>query len=328
MRIALDAMGGDHAPEATVAGALRAASEDLQILLVGDEAVLREQLGGGTGPHLRLVHAAQQVEMDESPRSTLRRKRDSSLRVCFQLAVGGEADAVVTMGHSGAALAMGMFVGSRLDGVPRPAIAAVVPGDRGPVVLLDAGANVECKPEHLGSFAVLGATFSRVAFRRARPSVALLSNGEEANKGTPLTRAAAALITADPRLDFVGYVEPADLLRSRADVVVTDGWTGNLVLKTAEATFSWVQDLMRRAAATSTLSRVGGALLKPALQATLPRVDGVEAGGGLLLGVDTCAVIGHGSADAEAVASALRFANRLSRDGLVERLGEVLAAPY
>ena len=315
-------MGGDLAPGATVAGAIQAAERGLRVLLVGDEAVLREELSehGGVPPSVQIRHASEVVEMDDAPRSALRRKKDSSLRLAFELVNTRQADAVVTMGNSGAALAMGMFVSGRLGGVLRPAIAALVPQRERPVVLLDVGANVECRPANLYQFGVMGAALAEVAFGVAEPTIGVLCNGEEEDKGTDLTRLSAALLDKDPDLRCVGYVEPGDLLSGRAHVVVTDGWTGNIALKTAEGIVAHTVGLVREAASSSLLGRAGAALFRPALRSALAHLDQSEYGGGLLLGIDACAVIGHGRSDARAVANALAFADRLASDRLLDRI--------
>jgi glycerol-3-phosphate acyltransferase PlsX len=332
MRVVLDAMGGDAAPHSTVSGALKAAEAGFPILLVGEEGVLDATVKdlGGLPPNITVHHATQFVEMEDAPRAALRGKRDSSLRVAFELVRNGSADALVSMGHSGAALAMGMFVAGRLPGVLRPAIAVLIPGSDDPVVLLDAGANVDCRPEHLEQFGRMGAALCTVAFGVQRPRVAVLSNGAEDEKGTELTREAAERLGRVDGLDFRGYLEPGRLLTGDAHVVVTDGWTGNIALKTAEGTLSHVLTLMRRAASSTPLARAGGLLLRGALRRELAPLDPGTLGGGLLLGVDACAVIGHGGADAEAVAAALVFAERLASDGLLGKLqgalGEALGA--
>lgn len=329
MRIALDAMGGDHAPASTVEGAFAAADDGFHILLVGDEAVLREEIKerGGLPAHVHVHHASEVVEMEDAPRRALRSKKDSSLRVAFELVRSEQADAVVTMGNSGAALAMGMFVCQRLPGVLRPAIAALVPGPAGPTVLLDAGANLDCKPEHLLQFARMGAALSAAAHGVQRPRVGVLSNGEEEGKGTELTRSAALLISSLERLDPVGPIEPKDLFSGAADVVVTDGWTGNIALKTAEAVAGHLKDILRQAAQSTLAARAGTLLLGPALRRALAPLDHRQVGGALLLGIDGIAVIGHGSADARAVASALRLTERLVREGLLHRIRESLPSP-
>jgi len=328
MRIALDAMGGDHAPDSTVAGALAAADADFEIILVGDEGIISEQIAdakvGGLPPNCTIRHATEVVEMEDSPAAALRRKRDSSLRVAFELVAGGQADAVVTMGNSGAALAAGMFVVGRLPSVIRPAITALVPSRNAPVVVLDVGANVDCRPEHLHQFALMGRAFAEVGLRRESPRVAVLANGTEDEKGTDLTRAASQLIDADPALNYVGLAEPGDVFTGAADVVVTDGFTGNVFLKTAEATSTQMVELVREAAASGVVPKLGGLLLRPALRSTLARLDAAEVGGALLLGIDAITVIGHGSADSRSVANALRTAARLHTDGLLDRVGEAL----
>ena len=329
MRIALDAMGGDHAPSATVAGALAASDDGIEITLVGDEGVIQEEIAdrdvGGLPPTCTIHHASEIVEMEDSPGAVLRRKRDSSLRVAFELVRAGRADAVVTMGNSGAALAAGIFVGSRLHGVLRPAITAVIPSAAAPVVLLDVGANVDCRPEHLLQFALMGAAFAQVGLRRAEPRVGILSNGTESEKGTEVTRAAAVLLAEDDGLQYIGFVEPEDVFAGRVDVVVTDGWTGNIFLKTAEATSRQMLSLTREAATSGLIARAGGFLLRPALRRTLSRLDAAEVGGALLLGVDAVTVIGHGSAESRAVANAIRTAARLADEGLLPRVRQALA---
>ncbi|MCO4772866.1 MAG: phosphate acyltransferase PlsX [Deltaproteobacteria bacterium] len=329
MRIALDAMGGDHAPESTVAGALAAAEHGFEIVLVGDEGIILEQIAdakvGGLPPTCTVHHATEVVEMEDSPGAVLRRKRDSSLRVAFELVSKGQADAVVTMGNSGAALAAGMFVAGRLPGVLRPAITALVPSQKAPVVVLDVGANVECKPEHLQQFALMGRALAQVGLRRESPSVALLANGTEDEKGTDLTRAAALLLQETQGLTYSGLVEPKGVFEGNVDVVVTDGFTGNVFLKTAEATSQQMTALVREAADSGILARAGGLLLRPALRRTLARLDAAEVGGALLLGIDAVAVIGHGSADARSVGNALRTAARLQGEGLLERVAAALA---
>jgi glycerol-3-phosphate acyltransferase PlsX len=326
-RIALDAMGGDQAPHVPVEGAFLAAEDDFPIALVGDEGLVGEEIARREGllPNLTVHHAREYVEMEDAPSQALRRKRDSSLRVCFELAKSDQIDAVVTMGHSGAALAMAMFVGRRLDGVLRPAIVATIPGRQRPVALLDVGGTIEARPEHLVQWAKLGTAYAVVALGVARPTVGLLANGTEDDKGTDISReAAAALRTLGP--SFVGNVEPDGVLDGACDVVVCDGFAGNVLLKTAEATAKRLVTLVREAAAATPWSKAGAALMKPALRRAFSPLDPSEQGGALLLGVDPVTVIGHGSADPRAVRSALRLARTLVDGGLQDRLRAALAA--
>jgi phosphate acyltransferase len=328
MRLALDAMGGDHAPEVCVRGALEAVREHgLEVTLVGDEAALAPELdeAGEIPPGLHVHHASQVVEMEDHPSIALRRKKDSSLRVACELVRSGEADALISAGNSGAALAMGMFVLKRVPGVVRPAIAAVFPTTHGPVALLDAGANVECKPEMLRQFAVMGAAFSEVCLGVERPRVGLLSNGEEDEKGTDLTRAAHPLIRELP-LDYRGYVEGREVFRGAVDVVVTDGFTGNVVLKVAEGVIEQVGAQLRKSARATLPSMLGALLMRGAFRRTKETIEYSEIGGALLLGVQGCVVITHGRADARAMTNALRFGARVVGEGLDARLREHLAA--
>ena len=322
MRIALDAMGGDDAPRSTVQGAVEAAQAGFHILLVGDEAVLREEVSllGGLPPNVHIHHAPDVVEMEDAPSRSLRRKKDSSLRVAFELASGGQADAVVTMGNTGAALAIGMFVAGRMEGILRPAIAGLIPHEERPVVLLDVGATVDCKPEHLHQFAVMGTALSRTAFGIENPEVAILANGTEQEKGTEVTRETAARLSEDPTLSFVGYIEPDGLIEGRSSVVVTDGWTGNLFIKTAEAAVAHVTKALGDAARANVLAKTGALLLKPSLSKNLSHLDGSVAAGGLLLGIEACALIGHGGSEPPAIANTLCFAARLAEARLLDAL--------
>ncbi len=326
MRIALDAMGGDLAPEAPVRGALRAVEEhDVEVVLVGDEDALAPELdeAGEIPPRLHVHHASEVVEMEDHPSSALRRKRRSSLRVAFELVRSGEADAVVSAGHTGAALAMGIFVLERLPGILRPAVAVVFPTTFGPVVLLDAGANVDCRPELLAQFATLGSVFAEVGLDMRRPRIGLLSNGIERDKGTELVRRAHALI-GDLPLNYRGYVEGTDMVGGVVDVVVTDGFTGNVVLKVAEGIAGQVEAQIQAAARESATSLLGAALMRGAFRKTRRTMDQAEVGGALLLGVQGCVVISHGRADERALAHALAFAGRSVEQGLNDRIREAV----
>ncbi len=327
-RIALDAMGGDHAPEATVRGALEAVREHgLEVILVGDEAAISPELeeAGEVPPGLHVHHASQVVEMEDHPSTALRKKKDSSLRVAFDLVRSGEAEAVVSAGNSGAALAMGIFVLKRAPGVTRPAICVTFPTTHGPVAMLDAGANVDCKPELLRQFAMMGSVFAEVALGLHRPRVGLLSNGEEEEKGNDLTRAAHPLI-ADLPLNYVGYVEGREMFGGAADVVVTDGFVGNIVLKVAEGVTEQVGAHIRKSVRGSLTSMAGAVLMRGAFRRTKATIEYAEIGGALLIGVQGCAVIAHGRADHKAICSALRFGERIVDSGLDGKLRQRLAA--
>jgi glycerol-3-phosphate acyltransferase PlsX len=260
----------------------------------------------------------------------VRGKKDSSMRVAFDLVKAGEADAVVSAGNSGAMLACGLFVLGRIDGVDRPGIAGSFPTLRGPCVLCDTGANVDVKAETLAQFALLGAVFAQVAHGRVRPRVGLLSNGEEEHKGTELTRAAHAIlekVAAAPGCGFEyrGYVEGRDIFGGELDCVATDGFTGNVVLKASEGVAGAVSAFLREALGSSRRARLGGYLLAPALRVLEQKFDWAETGGAPLLGVQGVTVLGHGSSGPEALKNAIFQADRFVKEKLSERVAETIA---
>jgi len=312
--VALDAMGGDHAPGAIVQGAIDAAREGFEVILVGPEARVREELRhrGGASLPIAVHHASEVVEMDDHPGQAMRRKRDNSIRVCFDLVRQGEACGMVSAGNSGAVMAGAIFVLGRLEGVERPAIASVIPGLKGTPILLDMGANVECKPIHLVQFALMGEVYARRVVGVSQPRVAVLANGEEESKGTELTRAAAAALRRAP-IRFAGYCEGRDLLTGEFDVIVTDGFTGNVALKTMEGTARVMGELVKQALRSTLPSKIGGLLAKRALGEMKRRVDWREVGGAPLVGVDGVGVISHGSSDALAIENAIRRARDAAR---------------
>ena len=302
IRVAIDAMGGDRAPEEVIAGALEARSRDVEPILVGPRGL---DTGG-----LTLVEAPQRIAMDEKPADAVRAKPDSSLvRACA--AVGaGEADAVVSAGNTGAMLAAGLLHIRRLRGVNRPGIAVVIPSRRGASVLIDSGANADARPEHLLQFAHMGSVFAAEILGRRRPDVRLLSIGEEPEKGNQLTLEAHALLTAANGLNFLGNTEGRSLLEGAADVVVCDGFTGNIVLKLLEGTIRAVLDALREEITASRRGRIGGLLIRPAARALRDRLDPDTYGGAYLLGLRGLAVIAHGNSSRKAIANAIRLAAR------------------
>jgi phosphate acyltransferase len=306
--VAIDAMGGDHAPRAIVQGAVDAARQGQPVVLVGPEAVIGQELGrhgGVAGLPLTVKQASEVVAMDDHPGQAMRRKKDNSIRVCFELVKRGEACGMVSAGNSGAVMAGAIFVLGRLPAVERPAIISVLPALRGHPLLLDMGANVDCKPIHLAQFALMGEVYARRVLGVARPKVALLANGEEDSKGTDLTRAVAVALRRDPSIDFRGYCEGRDLLTGDFDVIVTDGFTGNVALKSMEGTAKVMGELIKQALRSSLLSAVGGLLARRALGAMKKKVDWREIGGAPLVGVAGVGFITHGSSDALAIANAV-----------------------
>jgi glycerol-3-phosphate acyltransferase PlsX len=313
IRVAVDALGGDRAPEEIVAGALEAASDAIQPILFGPAGL---DTGG-----LPLVETTQEIGMEEKPADAVRAKPDSSLvRACR--AVGeGEADAVLSAGNTGAMLAAGLVAIRRLPGVRRPAIAVVIPSRRGPSVLIDSGANADARPEHLLQFAHMGSIFAEEVLEVARPGVALLSIGEEPEKGNELTLEAHALL-AESSLNFRGNVESRGLLDGAADVVVTDGFTGNVCLKLLEGTIKTLLDALREEITATPRGKLGGLLIRPAARALRSRLDPDTYGGAYLLGLRGLSVIAHGNSSRTAIANAIRLAARGVEHRVVERLGE------
>jgi phosphate acyltransferase len=309
-RIAVDAMGGDRGPAEVVAGALEARTEGLTPIL----------FGSGIDPQgLELREASQVIEMHEKPADAVRSKPDSSLVAAVRAVAEGEADAVVSAGNTGAMLAAGLLVLRRIPGVMRPAIAVPLPAKRGPSVLVDAGANADARPEHLLQFATMGAVFAEELLGIAHPQVKLLSIGEEAEKGNQLTLEAHALLAASD-LDFAGNCEGRDILAGAADVVVADGFTGNVALKTIEGTIRTLLDALREEIVASTRTKVGGLLIRPAAGRLRRRLDPDTYGGAYLLGLRGLAVIAHGNSSRTAIANAIRLAARGVEHDVVGRL--------
>ena len=317
--IALDAMGGDLGPRETVAGALAAAAEGIDVTLVGDEATLRAELArrGANPSNLHIRHAPDVVAMGDHAAKEVRRARQTSMYVGTEMVKRGEADAFVTIGNTGAAMATGLVVLGRLPGVERPALSAVLPGQGGPVMLLDVGANADARPSHLVQFAHLGAAYMSAVHGIAEPRVAILSIGEEPTKGSMLVLEAHETLAADTSIRFTGNIESRDILSGHAEVIVTDGFTGNVVLKLAEGLVQLLFDEMRTAARSSWRSKIGGVLLLPSLRGVRARLDYRRYGAVPLLGVDGAVFVGHGRSDEAAVASAVRSAQHAVEQGMM-----------
>lgn len=329
--IVVDAMGSDHAPAPELDGAKRAVHEDrsLRVLLVGDRARLEPELAGYHADHrIDIVHASEVVTMHDHPAQVFRAKPDSSMRVAISHVAAGEGDAVVSAGNSGAMLAASVLTLKRLPNVERPAIVTVLPTPTGPLVLCDAGANVEPRPDMLAQFGAIGCAYDRAVHGRDRPRLGLLSNGSEAEKGTPLTRGAHALLVEmakTKQFHYVGYVEGSELFKDVVDVIATDGFTGNIMLKTCEGIAEGMFGLVRQELERTALARLGAALVKPALRGVAKRIDYAEIGGALLAGVSKPVVIAHGRSDGHAIESAIRAAARFADARLPEQLATALA---
>lgn len=313
MKVALDAMGGDYAPHVEIEGAVLAAKEyGAQIILVGDAEIVDRELSKFDVKDLPIYvkHASEVVRMDESPSKALR-KKDSSMRVAFDLVKNGEADAVVSAGNSGAAMATAMVVLRKLEGVDRPAIATVMPTLKGACVVLDVGANVDCKPFHLAQFALMGDVYAQFLLKKERPRVGLLSNGEEESKGTDLTRETHAILKQLP-MNYVGYIEGRDIFAGDIDVVVCDGFVGNVVLKTSEGLADAIGKMLKEEISKSMPAKLGYLLSKGAFGRFKKKLDYSEYGGAPLLGIDGVGIISHGSSTSKAIKNAIRVAQEFA----------------
>ena len=327
--IALDAMGGDHAPRVEVEGAILAARElGVRVLLVGIEPEVRAEFDRHkhAGLPIEIVHAPEVITMTDSPSQAFRRKKESSVHVAAKLVRDGKAEALVSAGNTGAVMTVARFVIGTLPSVDRPALAAAFPNMKEKIsVILDVGANVDSKPEHLEQFAVMGEIYFRSIWGVRRPRVALLSIGEEESKGNELTREAAARLKNLP-VNFVGNVEGRDVFRGNVDVVVCDGFIGNIALKLSEGLVEHIGGMLKKAIKSSLTSQIGYALSKRAFDDFRKRTDYSETGGAPLLGIRGITVIGHGRSNANAVKNAIRVANELCRLRVNEKIEQELSA--
>lgn len=307
-KIAVDAMGGDRAPGVVIQGVLLARQQlGVEIVLVGPPDIITAELAEHPGaPQIAIAPASQVVPMQESPSIALR-KKDSSMRVAFEMMKRGDADAVVSAGNSGAMMALGMFVMGTLSQVARPAILVVAPSLGRGTVIVDAGANVDCKPKHLLHFGLMGSIYAETVLGVTKPRVGVLSNGEEASKGTELTRAASALLGATA-LNYIGYVEGRDIFNGKVDVVVCDGFTGNVALKTMEGVASFAGEILKGAFQHNLSSKVGYLMSRNSLRTAYRRLDYAEYGGAPLIGLDGVAIVAHGGSSPLAIKSAIRLA--------------------
>ena len=323
-KIAVDAMGGDRAPQVVVAGAILAARElGIEIILVGQKEVVAQELARQDAvAKIEIVPASQVIAMNESPSVALR-KKDSSMKVAFEMMKRGEVDAVVSAGNSGAMMATGMFVMGTLAQVARPAILIVVPSLKGGTVIVDAGANVDCKPRHLVQFGVMGAIYAERILAIRNPRVGVLSNGEEESKGNELTRAASELLAAT-QLNYIGYIEGRDIFNGHVDVVVCDGFTGNVALKTMEGVANFAGEVLRSAFQKNVVSRLGYLMSRNALRDAYRRLDYAEYGGAPLIGLEGVAIIAHGGSDPRAIKNAIRAAGDEIQQDVNRHIAEII----
>jgi glycerol-3-phosphate acyltransferase PlsX len=323
MNIALDVMGGDHSPHEIVAGAVAAArAYGVTISLVGAPDVIQRELArhATNGLKLPIVPATQVIEMDDKPTIAVRTKPNSSIVVGCELVKRGEAQAFVTAGNTGGALAAGILTIGRMRGILRPALVSPFPTQRGFCVVLDIGANADVRPEYLPQFAIMGTTYARTVMGIPNPSVRILSNGEEDGKGSQLVIEAVELLRQTPGINFQGNVESKEIIDGIVDVVVTDGFTGNIFVKTAEATARLLQKVMLQELTRGPISTVGAFLAQAALRRVRRRMDDSEFGGALLLGLSGLVVVAHGRSNANAIRHAIRIAKQASEQDILGKI--------
>ena len=326
MKIALDAMGGDNAPEVTVAGAMRAAREfPIEIILVGQREAVEQSLSHypQRPPNLSVLHAAEVIGMDESPASSIRKKRESSISVGVELLKSKQADAFVSAGNTGAVVAASTLLVGLLPGIERPGIAILLPGVKGDTLLIDVGANIDPKPLHLLQYALMGEVYMRYVLGKNRPTVGLLNVGEEETKGTDFIKETYGMLEASG-VNFVGNVEGHDIFSGEFDVIVCDGFAGNVAIKTAESLARAVNILLKRSLAASPITRLGAWLARDAFLKLRQEVDYAEHGGAPLLGVDGVSIIAHGASGGKAIKNAIRVAYESVRHQLNQHMIEAV----
>lgn len=326
MKVAVDAMGGDNAPVVEVEGAVAACREfGLSVTLVGDRARLEAELAKHStgGLDIDIFHASEVVGMHDSASDAVRKKRDSSVRQAFELVKDGKACAAVSAGNSGATMAAGMFVLKRIKGIERPAIAQLFPTLKGQTLVLDIGGNVDCKPLHLVQFAIMGEVYARYAMGVPSPKVGLLSNGEEESKGNELTRESNSILRKTS-LNYCGYIEGRDIFAGAVDVVVCDGFVGNIVLKLSEGLADAAGKMLKREIVKSWVSKIGYLFVRGAFDRFKKLVDYAEYGGAPLLGINGVGMICHGGSNVKAIKNAIRFAHEYAKSGVSEHVAEKL----
>ena len=327
MKILVDAMGSDHYPQPDVAGAVQAAREyGVEIVLVGNRDVVEPELARHelSGLQVSTVHASQVIEMQEHPAAAVKSKTDSSMVVGMRMLRQGQVDAFVSAGNSGGVLAAALFNLGRIKSVKRPALSSVFPTRKGSCFLLDLGANTDCKPEYLLQFAVMGSIYAQRVLGVTNPRVAIVSIGEEEGKGSMLVQAAYPLLKASA-LNFVGNAEGKDVPAGLADVIVTDGFTGNVIVKLSEGVVAFLLDIIKEEIKSRPLASVGALLAKPAFDQVKKRLDWREYGGGPLLGVDGVVIVAHGKSDALAIKNAVRVAKQAVAEGMLDAIRDGIA---
>lgn len=326
MILAIDGMGGDHAPAATVKGAVDAVKEyDVTVLITGDQEVLSKELEqyDYDKDKIEIIHCSEKIENEDQPVKAIRRKKDASMVVALNLVKEGRAEAVVSAGNTGALLAGGLFILGRIKGIDRPALAPVFPHENGASVLIDGGANTECKAKNLLQFGVMGSLYSQHILGVKSPKVSLVNVGEEKGKGNELTKEAFDLLQ-ESSLNFTGNMEARELPRGKTDVIVCDGFTGNVILKLTEGVFMTVFDLLKEKFTKSFMTKIAAGILRPELRQIKKDYDYTEHGGAPFLGVQGVLIKAHGSSDGKAFKNALRQGKRFAENEIVDKIQESL----
>ncbi|PKK38644.1 Phosphate:acyl-ACP acyltransferase PlsX [Clostridiaceae bacterium JG1575] len=326
-RFAVDGMGGDEAPQAVVSGAVRAVKQfDVSLILTGDEALLKKELAlHEVAPgRIEILPTTEVITTEEAPVMAIRRKKDSSLRRAIELVRDGTCEGVISAGSTGALLAGGLFIIGRMKGIDRPALAPLIPGKNGPFMIIDVGANTDCKPINLHQFAHMGKVYFETILKVPSPKIGLINIGAEAEKGNELTKAAYTLLNEDDSLHFVGNVEPREALRGDVQVLVADGFVGNTILKTFEGTVKTMLEMIKESLMATPRGKVGGLLIKKPLKTMMKHYDYRETGGSAFLGLKGIVVKAHGSSDEVAFANAIGQALQVSDARFIERFAQEL----
>ena len=320
LKIALDAMGGDHAPEAIIDGALTAAKDfNIHIILVGNKTLIQSLLPSATS-NISIQHAPEAIAMDESPLTAYKKKKESSIHIGLNLVKEGNADAFVSAGNTGAVMSCSLFILGRIPGVDRPALASLIPTKKGNALMLDMGSNIDSKPSHLEQYATMGHYFSSLVLHVSNPKVGLINIGEEEEKGNQVTQETYNLLKASS-LNFVGNVEGKDVFAHKADVIICDGFVGNALLKFGEGLVEFIlTEIKDSVKASSIFTKLGGLLLKPALKKLKKKIDYEEYGGAPLLGINGVSIVAHGKSKEKAIVNAIRTAKETVETHVIEKI--------
>ena len=329
MRIIVDVLGGDNSPNAVIQGAVNAleAADDFSIILSGDEWTIKEQLQviGYVGDRITVLHAPEEISCNESPTVAIKRKKESSLVKALRAVADGEADAIVSAGSTGAVLAGATLIVKRIKGILRPGLAPILPSEKGPFMLIDCGANVDCKPEYLQQFAIMGSAYMSKVMGIENPRVGLINNGVESKKGNELTKATYSILEETPGINFVGNAEAREIMTGAFDVLVCDGFVGNVVLKYTEGLAMSLVNMLKVELMGDTRSKLGAAISKPAYRRFKKRMDYTEYGGAPLLGINGGIIKAHGSSDAKAIKMAILQAREYLVGNVTETISTYLA---